>query len=54
MVLILKELTELVKEMHSTKLEYTILSTKINGCSRLSNYPLISFVWGTLPQLDES
>lgn len=29
MVFILKELTELVKEMHITKLEYTILSTKL-------------------------
>ena len=35
------------EEMHINKLEYSVFSTKIHGCSRLSNYPrrLINFAW---------
>lgn len=57
MVLIFKEVTELVKEMHMTKLEYTILSTKTDGCgqgSAITQGRMINFAWWTLPHLDES
>lgn len=56
MLLVFKELKRMVNKMHINKSEYSVLSTKIHGFSRLSNYPrrFINFAWWTLPYPDES
>ena len=47
MLLVFKELKRIVNKMHINKSEYSVLSTKIHGFLRLSNYSrrLINFAW---------